>query len=244
MKHSYFTEKKRPLVTFYAMEIPSGSPVGESRADDIPMSIDRVEGNDNVGIEGGWTIDIESVPYQVSIRFYGEHQCGGVAIRYDYIITGALCLPLSESTYAYMTVLAGTADLKSGGQVYNVSKGMKHERFDIEGLDYDIGLIKLAEPMDSNSKVRLARLANVGPIFVEVLSVRRGGKGGKNPIMGRPYARAHRCVSLSRTKNFLNDLNLQWCKQNTVTPTALHLKRGHFGIVMPSARDYSMGASD
>ncbi|GBP69631.1 5-formyltetrahydrofolate cyclo-ligase [Eumeta japonica] len=38
--------------------------------------------------------------------------------------------------------------------------------------------------------------------------------------MGRPCARAHRCVRLSQTKNLLNNLDLQWRKQNAVTPTS------------------------
>ncbi|GBP30485.1 hypothetical protein EVAR_20938_1 [Eumeta japonica] len=49
-------------------------------------------------------------------------------------------------------------------------------------------------------------------------SCERGGEGREKPIMGRPCVRAHRCVRLSQTKNLLNNLCLQWRKQNAVTP--------------------------
>ncbi|GBP07935.1 Solute carrier family 46 member 3 [Eumeta japonica] len=56
--------------------------------------------------------------------------------------------------------------------------------------------------------------------FFVVLPVRKNREGGEKPIMGRPCARAHGCVRLSRTKNLLNNLCLQWRKQNAVTPTS------------------------
>ncbi|GBP33325.1 hypothetical protein EVAR_30914_1 [Eumeta japonica] len=45
----------------------------------------------------------------------------------------------------------------------------------------------------------------------------REGWEGKN-LMGRPCARAHRCVRLAQTKNLLNNVNLQWREQNAITP--------------------------
>ncbi|GBP34707.1 hypothetical protein EVAR_31577_1 [Eumeta japonica] len=44
------------------------------------------------------------------------------------------------------------------------------------------------------------------------------GKEEEKPIMGRPCARSHECVRLAGTKNLLNNLNLQWRKQNAMTP--------------------------
>ncbi|GBP86629.1 hypothetical protein EVAR_85762_1 [Eumeta japonica] len=51
-------------------------------------------------------------------------------------------------------------------------------------------------------------------------SCERGGEGGEKPIMGRPCAWAYKCVRFSQTKNLLNNLGLQWRKQNAVTPTS------------------------
>ncbi|GBP44056.1 hypothetical protein EVAR_85210_1 [Eumeta japonica] len=56
--------------------------------------------------------------------------------------------------------------------------------------------------------------------------------------MGRPCARAHRCVRLSQTKNLLNNVNLQWREQNAIT---LSFKTRPYGMEMPSARDCPMG---
>ncbi|GBO99398.1 hypothetical protein EVAR_612_1 [Eumeta japonica] len=57
--------------------------------------------------------------------------------------------------------------------------------------------------------------------------------------MGRPCARAHRCVRLSQTKNLLNNMNLQWREQNAITPS---FKTRPYDMEMPSARDCPMGA--
>ncbi|GBP43086.1 hypothetical protein EVAR_96348_1 [Eumeta japonica] len=48
----------------------------------------------------------------------------------------------------------------------------------------------------------------------------RGGDGGEQSIMGRPCARAHRCVRLSQTKNFLNNLWLQCRKLKALIPSS------------------------
>ncbi|GBP20177.1 hypothetical protein EVAR_5608_1 [Eumeta japonica] len=66
----------------------------------------------------------------------------------------------------------------------------------------------------------------------------RAGEGGEKPIMGRPCARAHRCVRLSQTKNLLNNVNLQWREQNAITPS---FKTRPYDMEMPSARDCPMG---
>ncbi|GBP43305.1 hypothetical protein EVAR_31189_1 [Eumeta japonica] len=55
--------------------------------------------------------------------------------------------------------------------------------------------------------------------LIEKRKCERGGKEEKNP-MGRPCARAHRCVRLSQTKNLLNNVDLRWRKQNAVTPSS------------------------
>ncbi|GBP68575.1 hypothetical protein EVAR_46915_1 [Eumeta japonica] len=67
----------------------------------------------------------------------------------------------------------------------------------------------------------------------------RDGEGGEKPLMGRPCARAHRCVRLAQTKNLLNNVNLQWREQNAITPS---FKKRPYGMEMPSARDCPMGA--
>ncbi|GBP55016.1 hypothetical protein EVAR_34491_1 [Eumeta japonica] len=71
------------------------------------------------------------------------------------------------------------------------------------------------------------------------LFVRKGGEGGEKPIMGRPCARAHGCVRLSRTKNLLNNLYLLCRKPMALTPSS---KRDHYDMEMSSAPDCLMGA--
>ncbi|GBP17653.1 hypothetical protein EVAR_8649_1 [Eumeta japonica] len=80
------------------------------------------------------------------------------------------------------------------------------------------------------------------PRFFCSFPCERDGEGGKKPIMGRPCARAHRCVRLSQTKKPPKQLIMQWRLKlesyKAMTPTSV---RGHFGMEMPSARDCPMG---
>lgn len=42
-------------------------------------------------IVGGMTVRIEEVPYQVSLRYFGSHICGGAIIKKDFVLTAAHC---------------------------------------------------------------------------------------------------------------------------------------------------------
>jgi hypothetical protein len=53
-------------------------------------------------IVGGNTIDIEEVPWQVSLQYISMHICGGSIISTDYVVTAAHC------TYGYLRVFGAT----------------------------------------------------------------------------------------------------------------------------------------
>ncbi|WP_407808037.1 trypsin-like serine protease, partial [Staphylococcus aureus] len=42
-------------------------------------------------IVGGSSISISSVPWQISLQYYGSHICGGSIISANYIVTAAHC---------------------------------------------------------------------------------------------------------------------------------------------------------
>lgn len=42
-------------------------------------------------IVGGFEIDIEEVPWQVSLQIYSSHFCGGSIISQNWILTAAHC---------------------------------------------------------------------------------------------------------------------------------------------------------
>ncbi|GBP15735.1 hypothetical protein EVAR_93923_1 [Eumeta japonica] len=80
----------------------------------------------------------------------------------------------------------------------------------------------------------LAEKILVVPAVAKFSPCERDGEGGEKPLMGRPCARAHRCVRLAQTKNLLNNVNLQWREQNAITPS---FKKRPYGMEMPSARN-------
>jgi trypsin len=53
-------------------------------------------------IVGGNTIDIEEVPWQVSVQYISMHICGGSIISIDYVVTAAHC------TNGYLRVFGAT----------------------------------------------------------------------------------------------------------------------------------------
>lgn len=42
-------------------------------------------------IVGGFPIEINAAPYQVSLRYFGSHICGGSIISEYYVLTAAHC---------------------------------------------------------------------------------------------------------------------------------------------------------
>lgn len=93
-------------------------------------------------IVGGSEISIESIPYQVSVRFYDLHICGGSILSSKFILSAAHC------TYPFpklgFSVRAGSSYSDRGGSIHNVSKIIEHPRFDPSILDYDATILTLS----------------------------------------------------------------------------------------------------
>lgn len=95
-------------------------------------------------IVGGDRIPIEQVPYMVSVQRDGQHYCGGVIANEVTIFTAAHCVGWELDRYS---VRAGTNSTKSGGQVRKVVRKFQHFDYDVFTFDYDIGVLKLDEPL-------------------------------------------------------------------------------------------------
>ncbi|XP_058432346.1 ovochymase-1 [Marmota monax] len=95
-------------------------------------------------------------PWQVGLRFLGDHQCGGAIIDPVWILTAAHCVQ-SKGNPRSWTVVAGDHDRtlkESTEQVRRAKHIIVHEDFDIVTYDYDIALIQLSSPLEYNSVVR------------------------------------------------------------------------------------------
>lgn len=64
---------------------------------------------------------IADFPYQVSLRLYDRHICGGAIISNRHILTAAHCIA-GEAPYSEMTVVTATNSLEpgTGGKAYRV----------------------------------------------------------------------------------------------------------------------------
>ncbi|XP_054471215.1 mast cell protease 4-like [Anoplopoma fimbria] len=103
------------------------------------------------GIVGGKVAKPHSRPYMASLQFRGEHSCGGMLIREDFVLTAAHCKkPLP------MTVVLGAHDIskkEKSQQWIQVAKYHQHPKFN-GGYDYDIMLLQLKTNATLNRYVK------------------------------------------------------------------------------------------
>ncbi|EFN88482.1 Chymotrypsin-1 [Harpegnathos saltator] len=105
-------------------------------------------------IVGGKDAEIGKYPYQVSLRLFGDHMCGGSVIDENNILTAAHCIDGRENVLNYLKVHVGTNFLNETGEVYSVESLIAHEGYSILLRINDIGLIHLKEPIKFNDKVQ------------------------------------------------------------------------------------------
>ncbi|CAB1328553.1 unnamed protein product [Coregonus sp. 'balchen'] len=104
-------------------------------------------------------------PWQVSLHFQSEHLCGGSVVADSWILTAAHCV----YEFAFPTLWAVHVGLTeqpvNGAQALAVQKIIYHGRYRPKALDYDIALMKLAEPLTFNGLVEPICLPNFGEDF-------------------------------------------------------------------------------
>ncbi|KAF5287792.1 hypothetical protein FQA39_LY15728 [Lamprigera yunnana] len=106
----------------------------------------------NWRVVGGETAADGQFPYQVSIRYYDSHNCGGSVINKNTILTAAHCLDgYSPSS---LTVIVGTKHISEGGESHNVLTATIYPDYDSSTNENDIGIIKLASDITFNDKVQ------------------------------------------------------------------------------------------
>ena len=83
-----------PSSTVAALAVPLEAVV--ARVHRLPaVRLLRVRASDDPRadrIVGGSKTTIESVPYQVSLRYFNNHICGGSIISHSWVLTAAHCL--------------------------------------------------------------------------------------------------------------------------------------------------------
>ncbi|KAB0797010.1 hypothetical protein PPYR_11071 [Photinus pyralis] len=109
-------------------------------------------------IVGGETAADGAFPYQVSLRFDGQHNCGGSIIDATTILTAAHCLYGFEQMP--MSITVGSNTLDQGGDSYEIAERRPHDLYDpMGGYRNDIGILKLKTPIVFNEKVKPVKLS-------------------------------------------------------------------------------------
>jgi len=115
--------------------------------------------NDNHRIVGGSQADNAEYPWQVSLRYNGQHLCGGTLIDNQWVLTAAHCV--EDTIRQYWTVAIGINDIRSvsSSHVRHVSHILQHGNYIKQDNLNDITLVKLSSPVDlSGSHARSACL--------------------------------------------------------------------------------------
>uniref|UniRef100_A0A671M6Y2 Transmembrane serine protease 3a n=1 Tax=Sinocyclocheilus anshuiensis TaxID=1608454 RepID=A0A671M6Y2_9TELE len=119
-----------------------------------PKFIARIVGG-NLSVEGQF-------PWQVSLHFQNEHLCGGSIISSRWILTAAHCVYGFAFPVLWNVYVGLTDQPVNAVQSLAVEKIIYHSRYRPKGLDHDIALMKLVQPL---SFVEPICLPNFGEVF-------------------------------------------------------------------------------
>ncbi|GJQ74464.1 hypothetical protein Trydic_g21333 [Trypoxylus dichotomus] len=109
----------------------------------------------------GYKASIYDFPYQLSLHYKGEFNCGGEIIGEHYALTAAHCVyNYKEDSFEFRS---GSSFRSNGGIVHkiNLHDIYIHEKYNEVSIDYDIALVYVRDPLLSkNSIARAVTLPN------------------------------------------------------------------------------------
>ncbi|XP_011701838.1 PREDICTED: trypsin-3-like [Wasmannia auropunctata] len=113
-----------------------------------------IEGAPFPHIVGGKDAPIGKYPYQISLRYYGSHRCGGSILDDRTILTAAHCVVGMEDQLNNLKVHAGTNFMTAPGDVYDVGSVSVNQHYDDYLLINDVALIHLNKSIVYNPLVQ------------------------------------------------------------------------------------------
>lgn len=112
-------------------------------------------------IVGGRDALEDVAPYQVSLRLFGKHLCGGAIYTATKVLTAAHCF--EDTPSAFITARAGNNSLTGSGLQLQVSRLIRHPTYDKFSILNDIAMIELIDSFEWTSHVQLIRISKTEP---------------------------------------------------------------------------------
>merc|ERR1712020_302387 len=100
---------------------------------------------------------MDEFPWQVSLKSFGSHICGGSVVNKNQIITAAHCCQGQLSFLDSIVAGAHDRNLESGHQTRAIQSMEYHESWNTPDFDHDICIVTLKEPLNLDDP-------NVAPI--------------------------------------------------------------------------------
>ncbi|XP_036150679.1 chymotrypsin-1 [Monomorium pharaonis] len=117
------------------------------------------EGAPSSLIVGGKDAPFGKYPYQVSLRFIGNHRCGGSIIDNLNVLTSASCVFGLQNMLPFVTVHTATIYLNEKGHEYKVTGITIHSSYNSPLKLNDIALVHLQNPIIYNALEQPINLA-------------------------------------------------------------------------------------
>lgn len=107
-------------------------------------------------IVGGYKINIEDAPHQVSLQQGYGHICGGSIISSKWILTAAHCT--NGGTASKFKVRVGSSESAKGGELIQVARIVQHKQFNYSSVDYDYSLLELSQEIQFDDTKKAIKL--------------------------------------------------------------------------------------
>uniref|UniRef100_A0A1L8EGC6 Putative trypsin delta/gamma-like protein n=1 Tax=Haematobia irritans TaxID=7368 RepID=A0A1L8EGC6_HAEIR len=112
-------------------------------------------------IVGGSDATIEQYPHQISMRYRGNHRCGGSVYSSNVVVSAAHCV-VGDLDLSLLTIVAGSTYLNEVTWELPVIKIIVHEKY-TSSNDYDVAILILGGHFPINDKIQPIALATSRP---------------------------------------------------------------------------------